>query len=165
MMRLKTAGFVACPIVATAGLLFSCVHPWGNLGTGVQGGQILAGSAAPDEVRSVVEKKCGDCHSDETRWPLYSHVAPVSWLVEHDVFAGRSAMNLSHWAGIPADGRIAALARIAAEVRNGEMPPRPYVLLHPANRLTAIDKQQIVAWTRAERKRVRTEIPSQKENQ
>jgi hypothetical protein len=74
-------------------------------------------------------------------------------------------MNLSHWAGIPADGRIAALARIAAEVRSGEMPPRPYVLLHPANRLTAIDKQQIVVWTRAERKRVRTEIPSQKENQ
>jgi hypothetical protein len=72
-------------------------------------------------------------------------------------------MNLSHWAAMSTDDRIALLTRIAAEVRSGEMPPKPYTMLHPADQLTDRDKQQIAAWTRAERKRIRTETFVQKE--
>jgi hypothetical protein len=61
-----------------------------------------------------------------------------------------------------AEDRIAALARIAAEVRSGEMPPKPYALIHAAA-LTDGERQQLSAWTRAERKRVRIEASGQKE--
>ena len=64
-------------------------------------------------------------------------------------------MNLSHWTEMSTEDRIAVLTRIAAEVRSGEMPPKPYAMLHPANRLTESDKQEITAWARAERKRIR----------
>jgi cytochrome c len=160
----KLIGFIGCASVAASSLLLSSVHPWGDPRAVASGAQLLEGSAAPEHVRNVIQQKCGDCHSNETQWPIYSRAAPVSWLVEHDVLAGRSAMNLSHWAATKPEDRIAALARIAAEVRTGEMPPRPYAMMHPANRFTAIDKQQIIAWTRDERKHIRAENPSPKEN-
>ncbi len=73
-------------------------------------------------------------------------------------------MNLSNWTQTNTEDKIALLTRIAAEVRSGEMPPKPYTMLHPANRLTESDKQQITAWTRAERKHIRLDASAQKEN-
>ncbi len=147
-------------LAASAGLSF--VHPWGDVRNVSSSGQILDGSAVPDHVRNVLEKKCADCHSNQTHWPAYSRFAPTSWLMEHDVFAGRAAANLSHWEEMSANDRIAMLTRIAAEARSGEMPTRPYTMAHPATRLTESDKQEIAAWARAERKRVRAEITGQK---
>lgn len=73
-------------------------------------------------------------------------------------------MNLSNWTQTNTEDRIAVLTRIVAEVRSNEMPPKPYTMLHPANRLTESDKQQISAWARAERKRIRLDASAQKEN-
>lgn len=149
--------------LALTSVALSFVHPWGDVRGDATRGQILEGSAVPQNVRGILESKCADCHSNQTHWPVYSRLAPVSWLVEHDVYAGRAAMNLSHWAGMGAEDRIALLARISAEARTGEMPPKPYTMLHPANRLTDSDKQQIATWARTERKRIRAERSTQKE--
>ena len=75
--------------------------------------------------------------------------------MERDVHDGRVAMNLSAWKGMRAEDRISALARIAAEVRNGEMPPRAYAVMHPQTRLTDSEQKSMMAWTKAERKRTR----------
>jgi hypothetical protein len=103
-----------------------------------------------------------DCHSNQTHWPVYSRLAPGSWLIERDVKAGRSAANFSLWAGMSAEDRIDLLTRISARVRSGEMPPKPYAMMHGAY-LTDRDKQQIAIWARAERKRIKTESIQQKE--
>jgi cytochrome c len=153
---------VAAILVASAAL--SLVHPWGNQRSAEPRGQLLEGSTIPEDVRGILEKKCADCHSNQTHWPVYSRLAPASWLMEHDVHGGRSAMNLSNWTQTNTEGKIALLTRIAAEVRSGEMPPKPYTMLHPANRLTESDKQHITAWTRAERKHIRLGASAQKEN-
>jgi cytochrome c len=141
-------------LAASAGLSF--VHPWGNLRQVDPNGEILTGSTIPTSVRSTIEVKCADCHSNRTHWPVYSRLAPGSWFMEHDVHAARTAMNLSQWNEIPAEGRIEALTRIAAEVRSGQMPPAPYAFMHPANRLTDEEKKEIAAWARSERKRLRS---------
>lgn len=148
-------------LVVSAAL--SLVHPWGELRSREPCGHLLEGATVPEDVRGILERKCADCHSNQTHWPAYSRLAPVSWLVEHDVHAGRSAMNLSNWTQTNTEDRIAVLTRIAAEVRSDEMPPKPYRMLHPANQLTESDKQQITAWARAERKRIRIEASVQKE--
>ena len=150
----------AFSILASGCLAF--LHPWGELHNENAGLAILSGSEIPAEVRGILDKKCADCHSNQTRWPPYSRVAPTSWLLEHDVYAGRSALNFSAWESMGAEDRIAALARIAAEVRSGEMPPKPYAFIHSAT-LTESEKQQVSLWTRAERKRIRTEASGQKE--
>jgi len=90
------------------------------------------------ETRALAKTACFDCHSNETRWPWYSHVAPVSWLVQHHVDDGRSQLNFSEWsrAGEEAD-------EASETVRSGEMPPASYVMLHPSARLTADQRAQL----------------------
>lgn len=151
------AGFL---IAASAG--FSLVHPWGDVRNVAPEGGFLEGSKVPQPVSETLETKCADCHSNRTHWPVYSRLAPGSWLMEHDVHTGRSAMNLSYWSGMSEEDRISALTRIAAEVRSGEMPPKLYAFMHPANRLTDEEKKAITAWTKDERKQIRTMINERK---
>src|SRR6478609_7775092 len=117
---MRPAIFFAAFLIAASGSL-SFVHPWGNPRDDNNGPSILSGSQVPSDVRGIFERTCADCHSNQTRWPVYSRMAPISWLVERDVVRGRAELNLSAWPTMGAEDRIAALARIAAEVRNGEM--------------------------------------------
>ncbi len=52
---------------------------------------------APADVHAILERACYDCHSNRTRWPWYSSVAPVSWLVARDVRRGRKELNFTDW--------------------------------------------------------------------
>lgn len=89
--------------------------------------------------RALAVRACYDCHSNETIWPWYSHVAPMSWLAQRDVEEGRRKLNFSEW------DRPQKEARESAEtVRKGEMPPWFYVALHPDARLTAEDTRALI---------------------
>lgn len=140
-------------------LVLSFIHPWGNPRAGAQpGAPLLQGSSAPEDVRRILAAKCGDCHSTNTRYPVYSFLAPVSWMIEHDVQTARSHLQLSQWQAYSDAERINALSRLASEVNAGEMPPKNYLILHPAARLSAEEHQQLYDWARAERKRIRQEV-------
>ena len=100
----------------------------------------------PPEVEAILTRACADCHSNRTRWPWYSSVAPVSWLVVNDVNEGRRHMNVSDWdqrhrhEGSPFD-------EICKQARDGEMPPWYYTRpMHPESQLSASDVQTICAW-------------------
>ena len=90
--------------------------------------------------KELFDRTCADCHSNRTRWPWYSRVAPVSWLVAHDVAEGREHFNVSEWNRPQDDAREAA-----EEVREGEMPYRGYTLTHPSARLDEATKQELIA--------------------
>jgi hypothetical protein len=147
-------------ILSTA---LSFVHPWGNLRAYARADRPkLTGAAAPPEVRQVLETKCVDCHSESTHWPVYSQFAPASWLMEHDVSEAREHFNMSRWEEYSRESQVDLLTRIGAEARSDEMPLKHYLLLHPGAKLTSKDQQMIYEWTRAERKRVKSQISEQK---
>jgi hypothetical protein len=54
---------------------------------------------APEKVMAILRTSCYDCHSNETKWPWYSYIAPASWLIADDVQVGRGHMNFSEWSG------------------------------------------------------------------
>jgi cytochrome c len=142
-----------------ASIVLSFVHPWGNPPSGVKAdAPLLDGTAVPDEVRHVLETKCADCHSTNTDWPLYSRLAPGSWLVEHDVNEGRNHLNMSKWQRYSLETRIDLLSKIASEARSGQMPVRQYLLLHPKARLSSEEQQLIYDWAKAERKHIKQQI-------
>ena len=86
--------------------------------------------------RQIASRACFDCHSNQTRWPAYANVAPVSWLVEYDVREGRHALNFSEW------NRAQEEAHEAPEVvMEKEMPPLMYRLLHPEARLDNAERE------------------------
>jgi hypothetical protein len=91
------------------------------------------------QTRALAKRACFDCHSNETTWPWYSYVAPVSWLVYNDVVEGRSNMNFSEWASRPQD-----LGDIVEEIQSGGMPPAIYLPMHPSARLSSSEKQQLI---------------------
>ncbi len=90
--------------------------------------------------RDLASFACFDCHSNETKWPWYTNVAPVSWLTQHDVDAGRSTLNFSDWSGVTGHGE----GNPANAVQSGEMPPSYYVMMHPNAGLTAAEKDALV---------------------
>jgi len=88
--------------------------------------------------RELAREACFDRHSNETQWPPYSRVAPISWLIQHDVDEGRAALNFSEWQRTQAEASEAA-----EEVREGEMPPAIYKLMHGGARLDAADRDRL----------------------
>ncbi len=89
--------------------------------------------------RELFFRVCKDCHSNQTEWPWYSFVAPVSWLVQRDVEKGRSHFNVSEWGRTENHGREAAKL-----VREGEMPPWFYLPAHPEARLSEEAERELV---------------------
>jgi hypothetical protein len=95
----------------------------------------------------VLRASCYDCHSNETRWPWYSRVAPASWLVAHDVEEARSHFNFSLWGTYEPKRQERVAAKMWEEVEAGEMPPAEYLLAHRDARLSEGDRAVLEAWT------------------
>lgn len=102
----------------------------------------------PADVASLLDRACADCHSNETRWPWYSHVAPVSWLIVNDVHHGRVHLNLSEWSTARPSERRRLLENICKLTTDGTMPPSRYTWLHRAVRPTEDEIPRLCAWTR-----------------
>ena len=106
----------------------------------------VADIGAPAEIASVLRRACYDCHSNETQWPWYSHIAPVSWLLAHDVEEGRQKLNFSAWRRFGPERQARKRAQSIREVRKGKMPPWSYRALHPEARLTRTERNALMAW-------------------
>ncbi|MGH0032716.1 MAG: heme-binding domain-containing protein [Myxococcota bacterium] len=90
--------------------------------------------------RELFFRACGDCHSNETVWPWYANVAPVSWLVQRDVDEGREHFNVSEWGRPKNEGDEAA-----EMLREGEMPPWFYLPAHPEAQLADAERDALLA--------------------
>lgn len=101
--------------------------------------------ASPD-MRVILRRACYDCHSNETAWPWYSRVAPVSWLVARDVRKGRSKLNFSTWDRYSAQQQAKRLQKSFKEVAEGEMPLWFYVPLHRDAVLSPQDRSTFRNW-------------------
>ena len=88
--------------------------------------------------REVFYRACGDCHSNQTTWPWYSRVAPVSWLIASDVAEGRGRLNVSEW-----NRRQRAADEATEAVVEGEMPLPIYLIMHPNARLSTEERQTL----------------------
>ena len=115
---------------------------------------ISAHTRITPEVATILDRSCNDCHSNQTRWPWYSNVAPVSWFVVNHVNDGRREMNFSDWAQYSQDERERYLKKICLEVKQGAMPLRSYLRLHHEAKLSSDDLKTLCDWTSMESQRI-----------
>lgn len=102
---------------------------------------------APKEVLDILQRSCFDCHSNESRWPWYAYVAPVSWLVVHDVDEGRRELNFSHWGDMPQGKRDSKASSMIEEIEEGKMPLGPYLWMHGDAKLSPADVDVLRRWS------------------
>lgn len=107
---------------------------------------------APPEVEDPIRRACFDCHSNETRWPWYTGVAPFSWVATHDVSAGRQRLNFSDWTDYASDPETKnhKLEEIVQSIARGDMAPWYYRALHAEARLRHDERDLIARWAHQE---------------
>lgn len=104
----------------------------------------------PNNVRQILVRSCKDCHSNETVYPWYSNIAPISWSVVDHIRVGRGKLNFSKW-GTYIDSRKARkLKKICEEIESGHMPHNQYLWIHWNAELTAANKKTLCDWTTRE---------------
>jgi hypothetical protein len=109
-------------------------------------GASLMALATP-EVAAILDRSCRDCHSNETRWPWYTNVSPVSWLVANHVQHGREHFNFSEWTAIDEDDRDKLLGGVCSLTERARMPLPSYLLLHRDAKLSPADVRTLCAWS------------------
>jgi hypothetical protein len=135
MHRAIRAGAVVAAIVVGGIQLVPYGHDHSNP-------PVTADAPWPDDAtRAIAVRSCYDCHSNETDWPWYSNVAPMSWLVQHDVDKGRSKLNFSEWPTHQDD--------LHDPVEHGRMPVRNYTRIHREAKLSAAEREQLTEALRA----------------
>lgn len=107
---------------------------------------------APEDVLTTLRRSCWDCHSNETEWPWYAYVAPMSLRVSQHVWMGREHVNFTEWDGYDAEERDESYEEIAKEIDRGGMPLKDYLLVHRNAKLTTSDRERLVSWAESARK-------------
>lgn len=110
---------------------------------------LIGSGVVEGEVAGILKSACYDCHSNETKYPWYSYVAPVSWLVAKDTREGREELNFSTWQQYDMMEKLEKLDDIAIEVGEGEMPMKIYTYIHSEAKLTDAQRQLIITWAEA----------------
>jgi len=137
------------------------VHPFGNAKVANPSKPLMLSAQIEHSALEVMQRACQNCHSEQTVWPLYSRIAPISWLIEKDVQDGREHWNMSNWDQYSTDQREDIVSRIGPMVRNRKMPLPKYLLLHPEAKLSDADIDLLYKWSRRERKRLKSIVKSQ----
>ena len=145
-------------IVAAAGFgLIQLANPDRTNPPVVAGHDLLAVRPPPPPVAAILRTSCMDCHSYETVWPWYSHVAPMAWLVAHDVSEGRQKLNFSDWPVTDPARASRKFGNISDVVDSGEMPPKKYTIIHRDAVLSEAQRKTIVDWAEAQADALKTE--------
>ena len=104
---------------------------------------------APENISSILRTSCYDCHSNETSWPLYSYIAPVSFLLAGDVKEGRKHLNFSEWDKYSSDKQIKLLEEMIEEVEKENMPLTIYTFTHPNSKLDSNRFKLLKQWVKS----------------
>ncbi len=108
---------------------------------------LLANNSIPDEIAGMLKTSCYDCHSNETFYPWYAYVAPVSWLVSYDIRNGHKKLNFSEWETLDKIKKAEYLDSMSDALESEEMPLPIYLLMHSDAKLTPEQREKLIAWS------------------
>lgn len=98
----------------------------------------------PDNIRVILKNACYDCHSNETEYPTYSYIAPISWTIKDHINDGREHLNFSEWGSYNKDLRENAVEKTISNVQDLEMPLPSYIGYHPKANLTTKQRETLI---------------------
>jgi len=130
-------------IVLAIGVVAQFFQPDRSVPPIVMANDMLVMTQAPDEIRTLVQGACYDCHSDQSTYPWYASITPINFWLQDHINEGREKMNFSRW-NEPSSQEAAY--ECAEVVQEGEMPPGNYAFIHGHAQLTDAQREQLVTW-------------------
>jgi hypothetical protein len=103
----------------------------------------------PEGLHQMLQHKCYDCHSNNTRYPWYIHIQPIGWILAANVHDGKEELNFSEFKTYSADRKAHKLEDISEVIEDGSMPLKGYTLLNKGTELTESDKAAINNWLKS----------------
>lgn len=94
----------------------------------------------PPKIQELLKNACYDCHSNETKYPNYAFIAPISWSIKHHINEGREHLNFSEWGTFNSDLKRNMLQNTSADIKQNRMPLQGYIAQHPKARLSGAEK-------------------------
>jgi hypothetical protein len=133
-------------VLCTIGILFQFISS--NLPETAPPGEkdLFVSEKVPDDVKAIISRSCYDCHSMQTKFPWYSHIAPVKWMLKHDINDGRRAVNFSNWKDLQAKDKIKRLGDISEVINEKEMPVPMYLIMHQEAKLSLEERARLAKW-------------------
>lgn len=142
-MSKKKAGLL---LVVFCFVVIQFFQPDRNQSGKVEGPDIHNSYAIPGNVSSIFKTACYDCHSNNSRYPWYSKIQPGAWLMATHIRDGKAKLNFSEFGNYSTRRRKSKLKAIGGSIRDGKMPLKSYLLLHPKAQLSDSDKKLVLAW-------------------
>lgn len=100
----------------------------------------------PENIKTIIRNACYDCHSNTTKYPWYSNVAPISWWLKHHIDEGREELNFSEWTDYNLKKQLHKLEECWEMIEEGEMPLESYLITHDEAELSAEEKELLIEW-------------------
>ena len=142
-------------LAVLAGLVVAQFIPVARTNPPVESANTMAANMpVPPDIASILGRSCQDCHSNQTLWPWYSQVAPVSWFLAHHVNQGRGELNISEWGRYTARRVDRKLKEICDQVSSGKMPMATYTILHRGAKLSDQDRKALCEWAGQARRKL-----------
>lgn len=117
----------------------------------IQENDFISITNPPENIKNLLKTSCYDCHSNESTYPWYTNVAPISWWVKQHINEAREELNFSEWGTFTEKRKKHKLEEVYEEVEEGEMPLKSYLIAHSEAKLTTEQKNELVAWFKAEK--------------
>lgn len=120
----------------------------------VAGENLFATNEVPENVKSILVRSCGDCHTNETKYPWYSKISPSSWFLADHISEGRKHLNFSVWNTYELRRKNKKLDEICEQVESKEMPLPSYLWIHWDAKLAEDEVKTLCEWTKQEREKL-----------
>lgn len=133
-------------IIIFLGIQF--IKPPRNYGTSIASSDISMVLDMPDSIKVILTNACYDCHSNNTRYPWYSNIQPVGWLLAYDIKKGKEELNFSEFGAYSQRRQVSKLNGIVNSIEEDIMPLKSYRMMHKSARLSSNEKSVIINWSK-----------------
>ena len=140
-------------------IIIQFIHPEKNRAAGPQANYIGNVYPVPGDIKSILEKACNDCHSNNTEYPWYTSIQPVDWWMDNHVKDGKKHLNLDDYTKRSLRYQYHKLEEIEEQIRDGEMPLNSYTWMHKDAILTPAEKDKIIGWSKSLRESMKAKYP------
>ena len=152
-MKKKTKIVIGVLVVL---IVIQFIRPNRNNGNAFGRNDISHDVQMPDSVLKILTKSCFDCHSNQTSYPWYSEINPVSWWLNHHINEGKQELNFSEFVAYDDSTKLKKLKEIAEEVQEQKMPLESYLILHKDAKLNQNQISILISWTEFARNQLKT---------